>query len=46
MSEEFTEAPAEEPGDERLIAILDDMDRELGPASEAAEEWARRVLGL
>jgi len=28
-----------------LDAVLDAMDRELGPPSREAEAWARRVLG-
>jgi hypothetical protein len=31
---------------DRLIAVLDEMDRELGPPGKRAEAWARKVLGL
>ena len=31
---------------DRLIELLDQMDRELGPPGKKAEAWAREALGL
>ena len=31
---------------DRIIDVLDEMDRELGPPGKRAQAWARQVLGL
>lgn len=39
-------AMQEKTRNDRLIDVLDEMDRELGPPGKRAEAWARQVLGL
>ena len=46
VSAYVSEAVAEKTRADDLVAVLDDMDRQLGKPSKEAEEWARRVLGL
>ena len=46
LSALVTDALAEKLEHERLVDLLDAMDREYGPPSAEAEAWARRVLGL
>ena len=45
VSAYVSEALAARARDDDLLAVLDEMDRELGPPSKRAEAWARRVLG-
>jgi Arc/MetJ-type ribon-helix-helix transcriptional regulator len=46
VSAYVSDALAQKARNDRLIAVLDEMDRELGPPGKKAEAWARSVLGL
>ena len=46
VSAYVTQAMAEKAGRDRLVEVLDQMDRELGPPTRRDETWAHRVLGL
>jgi len=46
VSAYVSQALGEKTRRDRLIDVLDEMDRELGPPSPGAQTWARQVLGL
>ena len=46
VSAYVSQAIAEKTRRDRLLDVLDELDRELGVPSDADEAWARRVLGL
>ncbi len=46
VSSYVSDALTQKARNDRLIAVLDEMDRELGPPGREAEAWARQVLGL
>jgi len=46
VSAYVSEALGDKARNDRLVEVLDQMDRELGPPGKRAEAWARRVLGL
>ena len=45
VSAYVSDALADKARDDELVDVLDEMDREFGRPSKAAEAWARRVLG-
>lgn len=46
VSAYVSEALAEKTRRDELVALLDELDADLGPPSERQMRWARRVLGL
>lgn len=42
----ISEAVARSQREDSLLALLDDLDRELGPPSAEDAAWAKRALGL
>jgi antitoxin ParD1/3/4 len=46
VSAYVSQALGEKSRHDRLIEVLDEMDRELGPPSRGAQTWTRQVLGL
>ena len=46
VSAYVSEAMAEKARRDRVIEVLEQFDRDLGPPSVKDEAWARRVLGL
>ncbi len=46
VSSYVSDALTQKARNDRLVAVLDEMDRELGLPGREAEAWARQVLGL